>query len=455
MKPLTTSLLAVASIAVVLGTLLRAQEGKIVRILREYCNPTSQEAEWLAAFEEVRDDDAKLLHYNNTIVGPETLLPEPEGTILTGLWDGRIVRLLDELHVQHLATSGAQHGDECRPFYQRDPAKRCSRVLGLNFETQPQRGDKDRVLVLCDGWRGLLMARVPSQGEVDKGAAPTHPEEMRELLKGDGHYIIRIPNGVTEALDGHHYMTDSCVHSDAGNLGLIFFEGSTSGCGKLLKVNVKDDTAELVGKGIPFANGVVPTHDRRHVLVSALNARQIRKYPLNPETFDDWSVLAHLPINPDNLSRVTIHGEKLYTAVGFRDLFLPPFSILTESNSLLHQMAAAASTAWKRFVREYLPLPRLGGNLMPLLFAVPARYLNNLLERVARRSSHGGQVAFFDEEGKIVKWLSLPAKCRFSSEAIVHQWPGSQGPVMLVASFSKHQSICQIRLDKYFKGPSR
>lgn len=38
--------------------------------------------------------------------GPDSLLVEPEGTILTGLWDGRIVRLLDEDHFQHVATPG-------------------------------------------------------------------------------------------------------------------------------------------------------------------------------------------------------------------------------------------------------------------------------------------------------------------------------------------------------------
>lgn len=38
--------------------------------------------------------------------GPESLLPEPEGSILTGLWDGRVVRLLDETRMQHVATPG-------------------------------------------------------------------------------------------------------------------------------------------------------------------------------------------------------------------------------------------------------------------------------------------------------------------------------------------------------------
>ena len=44
----------------------------------------------------------------------------------------------------------------------------------------------------------------------------------------------------------------------------------------------RTDTAEVVGDGIPFANGAVVTHDKSGVLVAALNARQIRLYPLKP-----------------------------------------------------------------------------------------------------------------------------------------------------------------------------
>lgn len=74
------------------------------------------------------------------------------------------------------------------------------------------------MLVLCDGWRGLLLAPIPSQQELDAGTTPTQPEEMQQLLKGDGQYLVRIANGVTEMLDGHHYVTDSCVHSDVGRV---------------------------------------------------------------------------------------------------------------------------------------------------------------------------------------------------------------------------------------------
>lgn len=46
----------------------------------------------------------------------------------------------------------------------------------------------------------------------------------------------------------------------------------------------RTDTAEVVGDGIPFANGAVVTYDRSGVLVSALSARQIRFYPISPQS---------------------------------------------------------------------------------------------------------------------------------------------------------------------------
>lgn len=41
------------------------------------------------------------------VQGAESFLEEPEGYVLTGLWDGRIVRLLSERRLQHVASTGA------------------------------------------------------------------------------------------------------------------------------------------------------------------------------------------------------------------------------------------------------------------------------------------------------------------------------------------------------------
>lgn len=119
-----------------------------------------------------------------------------------------------------IRSSGIQRGYECSNSTQRDPAKRCSRVFGLEFQEPPKDGDEKRTVVLCDGWRGLLTARIPSQQQINQGKAPSQPDEMRELQKEDGQFIIRIANGITERVEGHHYVTDSCVHSNAGNVSL-------------------------------------------------------------------------------------------------------------------------------------------------------------------------------------------------------------------------------------------
>ena len=46
---------------------------------------------------------------------------------------------------------------------------------------------------------------------------------------------------------------------------------------------------------------------------------------------------------------------------------------------------------------------------------------------------------------------AVPAKCRFSSEVILHKWPNSKEAVMLVGAFRPEQPLCQVRIGKYLK----
>ena len=47
-----------------------------------------------------------LYHTCAVLQGAESFLQEPDGSLLTGLWDGRIVRLLTERRLQHVASTG-------------------------------------------------------------------------------------------------------------------------------------------------------------------------------------------------------------------------------------------------------------------------------------------------------------------------------------------------------------
>lgn len=445
-----SSALAVGAAAAVVFAIIIAFHDLALERLRKYCIPTAEEAEWAAAFVEIADEDVDVLSYGEEqLGGAESFLEEPEGYVLTGLWDGRIVRLLSEWRFQHVASTGMHHGTACSLEKQKEESTRCARPLGLQFASLPKKGDKTLNVVVCDGWRGLLHVPVPSREQLEQGTPPTPPSSTRELLKGKDSAGLHIANSITEETNGRFYVTDSSSRSDAGRFGLITFEGQKSGTGRLLSVDLKTDTAEVVGEGIPFANGAVVTYDKSGVLVAALNARQIRLYPLKPSHPQDWKLFASLPVPPDNLTRLEVNGRRLYAAVSYGAPFLPPFVASSDSGGLFDQLRAAVWTALSRATRPFKPFPLFGGLLFPIMKLLPSSFFDMLIKFGGKRNTRGGQVVLLDENGKLYRWLSLPAKCRFSAEVILHQWPGSSESVMLVGAFRPEQPLCQVRVGRY------
>ncbi|OEH78040.1 strictosidine synthase domain-containing protein [Cyclospora cayetanensis] len=447
---IASSALAVGAAAAVVFAIIIAFHDLALERLRRFCIPTAKEAEWAAAYVEVADEDVDVLSYGEEeLGGAESFLEEPEGFLLTSLWDGRIVRLLTDRKMQHVASTGSHHGVSCSRDRQKRVETRCSRPLGLQFASTPRKEDKTFSLVVCDGWRGLLQVSVPSSQQIEAGVPPTPSSHARQLLQGANSQSVFIPNAITEQVDGRFFVTDSSEHSDASRFGLIPFEGANSGTGRLLSVDLQMDTAEVVGDAIPFANGAVLSYDRSGVLVAALNPREIRFYPLKPANSQDWKLVKTLPVPPDNLTRVPVNGQRLYAAVSFGAAFLPPFFVNSDADGLWQQLRAAAWTALSRATRPYKPFPLFGGLLFPVMRLLPASFFDFLIKFGARKSKRGGQVLLFDERGKLHKWLSLPPKCRYSSEAILHKWPGATEPVMLIGAFRPEQPLCQIKISKY------
>ncbi|CDJ58554.1 strictosidine synthase domain-containing protein, putative, partial [Eimeria maxima] len=352
----------------------------------------------------------------------------------------------------------SHHGTACSAERQRRESTRCSRPLGLQFASTPKKEDKSFNLIVCDGWRGLLQVVVPSARQRELGTPPQPASAVQELLKGSGSAQVYIPNAVTEQVQGKFYLTDSSSRSDAGRFGLITFEGAKKGTGRLLAVDLKTDTAEVVGSGIPFANGVVVTYDKSGVFVAALNARQIRYYPFSSSadstgSLKEWRPVLTLPIPPDNLTRVQVEGKRLYAAASFGAPFVPPFVRSSDSGGLLQQLRSAVWTAWSRALRPYKPFPLFGGVLFPLMQLLPSSFFDFLIQVGAKRNKRGGQVVLFDGEGKIHKWLSresqeAAARC---SWVILHKWPNSKEVVMLVGAFRPEQPLCQVHIEKYLQ----
>ncbi|KAL8429814.1 hypothetical protein ACSSS7_006312 [Eimeria intestinalis] len=282
---LGSSALALGAAAAVVLAIVVAFHDLALERLRRYCIPTQEEAEWAAAFVDIAEADVDVLTYGEDhLGGAESFLEEPDGCVLTGLWDGRIVRLLSDKEFQHVATTGRHHGTSCSLKKQKEESTRCSRPLGLQFASVPKKGDKTADLVVCDGWQGLLRVPVPSRISVEKGAGPTPPSEAKLLLQAEGSATPYVINAVTEETNGRLYVTDSSARADAGRVSLknVLFD-SPIFARRLLSVDLKTDKAEVVGDQIPFANGAVVTFDKTGVLVAALTPRQIRRYPLKPK----------------------------------------------------------------------------------------------------------------------------------------------------------------------------
>ncbi|KAL8273502.1 hypothetical protein Esti_002568 [Eimeria stiedai] len=446
---LGSSALALGAAAAVVVAIVVAFHDLALERLRKYCIPTQEEAEWAASFVDIAEADVDILSFGEErLGGAESFLEEPDGSLLTGLWDGRIVRLLSDKTFQHVATTGRHHGHSCS-LKKREEATRCSRPLGLQFASAPKKGDNAADLVVCDAWQGLLRVSVPSRVSLEKGAGPTPPSEAKLLLQAEGSATPHIANAVTEETNGRLYVTDSSARADAGRFGVIIFEGKKRGTGRLLSVDLKTDKAEVIGDQIPFANGAVVTYDKTGVLVSALTPCQIRRYPLKPKHTQDFEVFASLPVPPDNLTRIEGKGKRLYAAVSYAAPFLRPFVSHGEADSLLDHLRASAWTALSRITRSFRPFPVFGGILFPVLNLIPSSVIDMLVTWGALKSPRGGQIVLLDEQGKLYKWFSLPAKCRYSAEVIMHRWPGASEAVLLVGSFRPEQPLCQVRISKY------
>lgn len=184
--------------------------------------------------------------------GPEDVLVDDAGRVLTGVADGRILRLdPDGRHVEVVADTGG-------------------RPLGLEWLP-------DGALLVCDARRGLL--RVAG-------------DEVEPLVGG-----LAFCNNAAVAPDGTVYFTDS-----TDRLGIDAWRGELlqhSGTGRLLRRGLAAETTELL-TGLEFANGVALTPDGTAVIVAELAAYRLTRYSLVDGGVD--VLVDNLPGFPDNIS---------------------------------------------------------------------------------------------------------------------------------------------------------
>ncbi|GAA2994358.1 SMP-30/gluconolactonase/LRE family protein [Actinokineospora diospyrosa] len=190
--------------------------------------------------------------------GTEDVLVDAEGRVLTGVEDGRILRIADGA-AEVVADTGG-------------------RPLGLEFYP-------DGRLLVCDADRGLLLVDA-ANGEVEV-LIPAGPN-------------LRVCNNAAVADDGTVYFTNSTDRFD-----LEFWKADLlehSGTGRLLRRD-PDGSVHTLLSGLQFANGVALAPDGSCVVVADVWEYRLRRVWLTGERQGHADVLAeNLPAFPDNIS---------------------------------------------------------------------------------------------------------------------------------------------------------
>jgi sugar lactone lactonase YvrE len=197
--------------------------------------------------------------------GPEDVLVDDEGRVLTGVADGRVLRLdPDGRRVEVLADTGG-------------------RPLGLEWLT-------DGGLLVCDARRGLL--------RVEVGSGAVHP-----LVSDVDGKPMRFCNNAAVAPDGTVYFSDSSRRFgiDAWKADLL----EHSGTGRLLRRGLGREVTVLLD-GLQFANGVALAPDGSFVVVAETAAYRLRRlWVTGPRAGEAEVFVDNLPAFPDNVSTGT------------------------------------------------------------------------------------------------------------------------------------------------------
>lgn len=201
--------------------------------------------------------------------GPEDVVVGPDGWVVTGLEDGRMIRMApDGMAAESFADTGG------RPLG--------VELYGADF-------------LVCDADRGLLVV--------------TPAGDVVILCDRDGETRFAITNNASVASDETVYFSVSSLRWPLATYKLDLLEQSATG--RLYRRD-PDGTLEVLCDGLVFANGVALAPDESFVLVAETGRYRIWRVWLSGEragTTEVW--LENLPGFPDNL---TCDGEVVWCA---------------------------------------------------------------------------------------------------------------------------------------------
>ncbi|MET7475723.1 SMP-30/gluconolactonase/LRE family protein [Streptomyces sp. NPDC005648] len=237
--------------------------------------------------------------------GPEDVVADARGRVLTGVEDGRILRV-DGLtgdttaRVEVLAETGG-------------------RPLGL--ELLP-----DDALLVCDAELGLLRV------DLREGI-------VRILADSVAGERLRFCSNVVALADGSVCFTVSSRRYPLGQwIGDIV---EHSGTGRLLRLEPGSERPEVLLEGLQFANGLALSSDESFLVVAETGARRLTRYWLTgPRAGHAEPFAENLPGMPDNIWRGAPDGPIWVSLAGPR---VPPLDLLHRTAPAVRATAARAA----------------------------------------------------------------------------------------------------------------
>lgn len=197
--------------------------------------------------------------------GPEDVRIDSQGRILTGIEDGRVLRI-------------TLRGD-ARPHVE-TVADTAGRPLGIAVVD-------DSTLLVCDSERGLLKV------DIDAGTVSVLVGEV------DG-VPLNFASNVVLARSGRIYFTASTRRFGFDEYLADLLEHS--GTGRLLVLET-DGTVRTLVDGIQFANGLVVSEDENQITVSETGSFRLAQYRRSGNDYVPVEdLVTNLPGFPDNLS---------------------------------------------------------------------------------------------------------------------------------------------------------
>ena len=208
------------------------------------------------------------------LIGPEAITIDAKGRVVSGLRDGRVVRLeVGSDAPEVLVDTGG-------------------RPLGLAYHP-------DGRLIICDAHKGLLA--LDSNGE------------LQTLATGEGGVPFAFADDLDIDPQGVIYFSDASARFSIEHFTEDLLEHQTTG--RLLKYDPATKQVTRIADGFSFANGVALGPDAQWLVVAEMGTYRLWRIWLKGEQAGKKELFAELPGFPDNV-RYSKSRRVFWIAIG-------------------------------------------------------------------------------------------------------------------------------------------